>query len=54
MRWRKELVQHLSMVGAVRSQVFENRELSRSAKMPVYKVMIESTLMYSMVQNLGL
>ena len=36
----------LSAVGAIRSQVFESRELSRSAKMLVYKAMIESTLTY--------
>ena len=36
----------LSAVGAVRSQVFESRELSRSAKMLVYKAMIEPTLTY--------
>ena len=36
----------LSAAGAVRSQVFESRELSRSAKMLVYKAMIEPTLMY--------
>ena len=36
----------LSAVGAVRSQAFESRELSRSAKMLVYKAMIEPTLTY--------
>ena len=36
----------LSAAGAVRSQVFESRELSRSAKMLVYKAMIEPTLTY--------
>ena len=36
----------LSAAGAIRSQVFESRELSRSAKMLVYKVVIEPTLMY--------
>ena len=36
----------LSAAGAVRSQVFESRELSRSAKMLLYKAMIEPTLMY--------
>ena len=36
----------LSAAGAVRSQVFESRKLSRSAKMPVYKAMIEPTLTY--------
>ena len=35
-----------SAVEAVRSQVFESRELSRSAKMLVYKAMIEPALMY--------
>lgn len=30
----------LSAVGAVGSQVFENRELSRNTKMLVYKAMI--------------
>ena len=34
----------LSAAGAVRSQVFESMELSRSAKMLVYKAMIEPTL----------
>ena len=36
----------LSAAGAVRSQVVETRELSRSAKMLVYKAMIEPTLTY--------
>ena len=36
----------LSAVGAVRSQVSESRELSRSEKMLVYKAMIELTLTY--------
>ena len=36
----------LSTAGAVRSQVFESRELSRSANMLVYKAMIEPILMY--------
>ena len=36
----------LSAAGAVRSQVFESREMSRSAKMLVYKAMIEPTLTY--------
>ena len=36
----------LSTAGAVRSQVFESRELSRSAKILVYKAMIEPTLTY--------
>ena len=36
----------LSAMGAVRSQVFESRKLSRSAKMLVYKVMIEPILTY--------
>ena len=36
----------LSAAGAVRSQVFESRELSRSAKMLVYKAIIEPTLTY--------
>ena len=31
----------LSAAGAVRNQVLENRELSKSAKMLVYKAMIE-------------
>ena len=35
----------LSAAGAVRSQVFESREL-RSAKILVYKAMIEPTLTY--------
>ena len=34
----------LSAVGAVRSHIFESRELSRSAKMLAYKAMIEPTL----------
>ncbi len=36
----------LSAAGAVRSQVVESLELSRSAKMLVYKAMIEPTLTY--------
>ena len=36
----------LRTVGAVRSQVFENRELSRSAKTLVYKAMTVPTLTY--------
>ena len=36
----------LSTAGEVRGQVFESRELSRSAKMLVYKTMIEPTLTY--------
>ena len=36
----------LSAAGAVRSKVFESREMSRSAKMLVYKAMIEPTLTY--------
>ena len=36
----------LSTAGAVRSQVFESRELSRSAKMVMHKAMIEPTLTY--------
>ena len=36
----------LSAAGAGKSQVFESRELSRSAKMLVYKAMIEPTLTY--------
>ena len=36
----------LSAAGAARSQVFESRELSRSAKMLVYKAIIEPTLTY--------
>ena len=34
----------LRAAGAVRNQVFESRKLSRSAKMLVYKAMIEHTL----------
>ena len=37
----------LSAAGAVRSQVLESRDLSKSAKMLVYKTMIETTLTYS-------
>ena len=36
----------LSAAGAVRSQVLESRDLSKSAKMLVYKTMIEPTLTY--------
>ena len=36
----------LSAAGAVRSQVLKSRELSKSAKMLVYKAIIEPTLMY--------
>ena len=36
----------LSAAGAVTGQVVETRELSRSAKMLVYKAMIEPTLTY--------
>ena len=36
----------LSTAGVVKSQVFESRELSISAKMMVYKAMIEPTLTY--------
>ena len=36
----------LRTVGAVRSQVFESRELSRSAKTLVYKAMTVPTLTY--------
>ena len=36
----------LSAAGAVRSQVLESRDLSKSAKMLVYKTMIETTLTY--------
>ena len=36
----------LSAAGAARSQVFESRELSRSAKMLMYKAIIEPTLTY--------
>ena len=36
----------LSAAGAARSQVFESRELSRSAKMLVYKAIIQPTYVW--------
>ena len=43
----------ISAAGAVRSQVFESREMSRSAKMLVYKAMIEPTLTYGAESCMG-
>ena len=45
-RWENRIGAALSTAGAVRSQVFDSRELSRSAKMLVYKAMIEPSLTY--------
>ena len=42
----KRICAALSAAEAVRSQVLESRELSKSAKMLVYKTMIEPTLTY--------